>query len=52
MKFRDYQIDIINKGLHILNRYKLLYLSMEVRTGKTLTSLEYVRNLALATCCS
>lgn len=45
MKFRDYQIDIINKGLDILNRYKLLYLSMEVRTGKTLTSLGICKEL-------
>lgn len=45
MKFRDYQIDIINKGLDILNRYKLLYLSMEVRTGKTLTSLGICKKL-------
>ena len=45
MKFRDYQIDIINKGLDILNKYKLLYLSMEVRTGKTLTSLGICKEL-------
>jgi len=39
MKFRDYQLDIIGKGSVILKKYGLLYLSMEVRTGKTLTSL-------------
>ena len=39
MEFRDYQLDIIGKGSVILKKYGLLYLSMEVRTGKTLTSL-------------
>ncbi len=39
MEFRDYQLDIIGSGSVILKKYGLLYLSMEVRTGKTLTSL-------------
>jgi len=39
MKFRDYQLNIIEKGLKVLKNKKILYLSMEVRTGKTLTSL-------------
>ena len=38
-KFRDYQVDIINKGYEILSNHRFLYLAMEVRTGKTLTSL-------------
>lgn len=38
-KFRDYQTDIIEKGSRILNEHGFLYLAMEVRTGKTLTSL-------------
>ncbi len=38
-KFRDYQTDIIKKGCHILKEHGFLYLAMEVRTGKTLTSL-------------
>jgi len=37
--FRDYQSDIINKGSQILMKHRFLYLAMEVRTGKTLTSL-------------
>jgi hypothetical protein len=37
--FRDYQVDIIKKGSQILSNYGFLYLAMEVRTGKTLTSL-------------
>lgn len=37
--FRDYQNDIIEKGSQILMEHGFLYLAMEVRTGKTLTSL-------------
>jgi hypothetical protein len=37
--FRDYQSDIITKGSQILTKHRFLYLAMEVRTGKTLTSL-------------
>ena len=37
--FRDYQTDIIKRGSHILMEHGFLYLAMEVRTGKTLTSL-------------
>jgi len=39
IQFRDYQEQIIDKGLHILQSNGFLYLSMEVRTGKTLTAL-------------
>ena len=39
IKFRDYQKDIIRSGTEILNKFGFLYLAMEVRTGKTLTSL-------------
>ena len=45
MKFRDYQVDIIGQGSVILKKYSLLYLSMEVRTGKTLTSLGICEDL-------
>lgn len=37
--FRDYQSDIVRKGSEILSKNSFLYLAMEVRTGKTLTSL-------------
>lgn len=37
--FRDYQVQIIDKATDILLRYGFVYLTMEVRTGKTLTSL-------------
>jgi hypothetical protein len=39
MKLRDYQEDIASKGATVLASRGMLYLSMEVRTGKTLTSL-------------
>ena len=40
MKLRDYQIDISKRGADILNRLNILCLAMEVRLGKTYTSLE------------
>jgi hypothetical protein len=40
MELRDYQINIANRAVDILNRLKIVYISMEVRTGKTLTALE------------
>lgn len=39
-QLRDYQIKIANKANEILNKYKIVYLSCEVRTGKTLMALE------------
>lgn len=45
MNFRDYQINIINKGCEVLSKHNLLYLAMEVRTGKTLTALGICENL-------
>jgi hypothetical protein len=38
MQYRPYQQEIIQKGSEIIARYSFLYLAMEVRTGKTLTS--------------
>lgn len=45
VKFRGYQNDIIDKGYKILMEQGFLYLAMEVRTGKTLTSLGIADNL-------
>ena len=45
MKFRDYQLEIINKGSSIIKTKGFLYLAMEVRTGKTLTSLGILNEL-------
>ena len=39
IEFRNYQKDIISRGIGILKPHRFLYLAMEVRTGKTLTSL-------------
>jgi len=39
IKFREYQKDIIRKGSEVLLINRFLYLAMEVRTGKTLTSM-------------
>jgi len=39
VKWRGYQSEIIDKSIKILGRANFVYLAMEVRTGKTLTSL-------------
>jgi len=38
-EFREYQKDIINKAVDVCKKHRFVYLAMEVRTGKTLTSL-------------
>lgn len=43
MKLRDYQVDISKRGVDILNRLNMVCLAMEVRLGKTFTSLEICR---------
>ena len=39
LQLRDYQVDIIKQGSKIVQEYGFVYLAMEVRCGKTLTSL-------------
>ena len=39
MEFRDYQLEMIKKAKPLLEKDRFVYLAMEVRTGKTLTSL-------------
>ena len=39
MELRDYQKAIVAQGSDIIRKHGFLYLAMEVRTGKTLTSL-------------
>jgi hypothetical protein len=39
VEFREYQKEIIHKGVDVIKKSRFLYLAMEVRTGKTLTSL-------------
>ena len=45
MKLREYQQRIADQGSQILKQHHLLYLAMEVRTGKTLTSLEIAKQV-------
>lgn len=46
IQFRDYQTKIIYKGTKIIKEHGFLYLAMEVRTGKTLTSLGIASNIS------
>ena len=39
MQLRNYQVDISTKACDLLTKHKIAYLSMQVRTGKTLTAL-------------
>lgn len=39
MQLRDYQVEISTKACDLLTKHKIAYLSMQVRTGKTLTAL-------------
>lgn len=40
LKLRPYQEEIVKKGIEVLIPFRFLYLAMEVRTGKTITSLK------------
>ena len=44
MTLRSYQIELSNKGTEILKSKGMVYLAMEVRTGKTMTSLTIAKN--------
>ena len=39
MELRPYQKKIVTQGVQVLHNHRFIYLAMEVRTGKTLTSL-------------
>jgi superfamily II DNA or RNA helicase len=43
MKLRDYQIQIAQNADVRLTKFGIVYLAMEVRTGKTLTAFETAR---------
>jgi len=47
VEFRDYQIQIIEKAKGVLEAHRFVYLSMEVRTGKTLTALGVADKLGI-----
>ena len=43
MQLRDYQQNIALQGVEILKEFQLLYLAMQVRTGKTITALQIAK---------
>jgi SNF2-related domain len=45
IQLRDYQESIVNKATDIIKQHGFVYLAMEVRTGKTLTSLSIANNI-------
>jgi|TARA_R100001460_G_scaffold82033_1_gene122994 hypothetical protein len=45
IKLRPYQKKIVTQGVDLVTRYGFCYLAMEVRTGKTLTSLSICQRL-------
>ena len=45
IKLRQYQKRIVTQGTDLVTRYGFCYLAMEVRTGKTLTSLSICSRL-------
>ena len=47
MKFRKYQSEIIDKAFDMLVKYGFVYLSMQVRTGKTLTAMGTAQKLGV-----
>jgi hypothetical protein len=46
MRLRDYQVEISSKAAGILKSKGIVYLSMQVRTGKTITSLETAKKFS------
>ena len=44
-KLRDYQIDISEKAEKIINKYNIVLLNLEVRTGKTLIALNICKKI-------
>ena len=45
MKLRQYQIELSDKATEILKELNIVYLAMEVRTGKTATALTIAKNI-------
>jgi len=48
LKYRDYQIEIIHKAVEVLKAHQFVYLSMQVRTGKTLTAMGTAQELRIS----
>jgi len=47
MQLRQYQQDISTAACELLKEYKIAYLNMQVRTGKTITAFETVKKLGV-----
>tara|TARA_R100001591_G_scaffold9857_1_gene16526 strand:- start:1272 stop:2504 length:1233 start_codon:yes stop_codon:yes gene_type:complete len=47
LKYRNYQLEIIDKGVSVIKTYRFVYLSMQVRTGKTLTAMGIAQKLSI-----
>lgn len=47
MELRQYQIEISDAACKLLNEYRIAYLNMQVRTGKTITAFETVKKLGV-----
>lgn len=47
MEFRQYQKEIIDQGVEVMRKHWMVYLAMEVRTGKTLTALGICQKLGV-----
>ena len=47
MELRSYQRAIVDKAKAILSKHKFVYLAMEVRTGKTITSLKIAEEMGV-----
>ena len=45
MKLRDYQEEIKSRAVNIVKKHRFVYLAMQVRTGKTLTSLGIAKEM-------
>ena len=45
MKLRPYQKELSDKATEILKELNIVYLAMEVRTGKTATALTIAKNI-------
>jgi hypothetical protein len=47
IELRDYQVRIVERACEIISRHNMVYLAMEVRTGKTLTALAIAERLGI-----
>lgn len=50
IELRDYQHDISDRAAEILRKYRMVYLSMQVRTGKTFTAFGTLQKIGADRC--